>query len=117
MATSDSSDTLSARRYVGLFCACAAGALLLVSTVNYQVDPYLLHQWDSPLLQRLQPTREKLSVWGKTYAVARYRPAVVLDPVKGEIAGVQAHQQSGTAQSLIDRGAANPAPCCSIPVR
>ena len=77
MATSDTSDTLSARRYVGLFCGCAAGALLLVSTVNYQVDPYLLHQWDSPLLQRLQPTREKLSVWGKTYAVARYRPAVV----------------------------------------
>lgn len=74
MATIDSS---ASRRYVALFCGCAATALLLVASLNYLVDPYLLHQWDSPLLQRLQPTREKLSVWGKTYAVARYRPAVV----------------------------------------
>ena len=70
-------DTSASRRYVALFCGCAATALLLVASLNYLVDPYLLHQWDSPLLQRLQPTREKLSVWGKTYAVARYRPAVV----------------------------------------
>ena len=73
----DTAGTFAARRYVALFCGCAATALLLVSTLNYLVDPYLLHQWDSPMLQRLQPTREKLSVWGKTYAVARYRPAVV----------------------------------------
>lgn len=66
-----------ARRYVTLFCASAAAALAIVASLNYLVDPYLLHQWDSPLLQRLRPTHEKLSVWGKTYAVARYRPAVV----------------------------------------
>lgn len=70
-------DICASRRYVALFCGCAATALLFVASLNYLVDPYLLHQWDSPLLQRLQPTREKLSVWGKTYAVARYRPAVV----------------------------------------
>ena len=67
----------SARRYLAIFFACVLAALAIVSAVNYHVDPYLLHQWDSPLLQRLRPTTEKLSVWGKTYAVARYRPAVV----------------------------------------
>lgn len=66
-----------ARSYVALFCASAAAALAIVAALNYLVDPYLLHQWDSPLLQRLRPTHEKLSVWGKTYAVARYRPEVV----------------------------------------
>ena len=67
----------TARRYLAIFFACVLAALALVSAVNYRVDPYLLHQWDSPLLQRLRPTTEKLSAWGKTYAVARYRPAVV----------------------------------------
>jgi hypothetical protein len=67
----------TARRYLAIFLACVLAALALVSAVNYHVDPYLLHQWDSPLLQRLRPTTEKLSVWGKTYAVARYRPAIV----------------------------------------
>lgn len=68
---------LAARSYVRLFCLSAAAALAIVAALNYLVDPYLLHQWDSPLLQRLRPTHEKLSVWGKTYAVARYRPSVV----------------------------------------
>ena len=67
----------NARRYLALFFACVLAALALVSAVNYRVDPYLLHQWDTPLVQRLRPTYEKLAVWGKTYAVARYRPAVV----------------------------------------
>jgi len=67
----------AARRYLLWFCACVLIALAAVSALNYRIDPYLLHQWDSPLLQRLRPTYEKLSVWGKTYAVARYRPAVV----------------------------------------
>ena len=67
----------AARHYVAVFCACVSVALALVSAINYRVDPYLLHQWDTPLLQRLRPTHEKLSVWGKTYAVARYRPAIV----------------------------------------
>ena len=67
----------TARRYLAIFLACVLAALAVVSAVNYRIDPYLLHQWDSPLLQRLRPTYEKLSAWGKTYAVARYRPAVV----------------------------------------
>jgi len=67
----------NARRYLAIFCACVLAPLALVSAVNYRVDPYLLHQWDTPLVQRLRPTYEKLAVWGKTYAVARYRPAVV----------------------------------------
>ena len=68
---------INARHYLAIFLACVLAALVLVSTVNYRVDPYLLHQWDTPLVQRLRPTSEKLAVWGKTYAVARYRPAVV----------------------------------------
>ncbi|MBG6221041.1 MULTISPECIES: hypothetical protein [unclassified Janthinobacterium] len=67
----------NARRYLAIFLACVLAVLAIVSGMNYHVDPYLLHQWDSPLVQRLRPTAEKLSVWGKTYAVARYRPAVV----------------------------------------
>jgi hypothetical protein len=32
------------------------------------VDPYLIHQWDSPLLQRLTIAQQKIVLWGKTYA-------------------------------------------------
>ncbi|MCC7596253.1 hypothetical protein IGS61_02060 [Janthinobacterium sp. FW305-129] len=67
----------AARRYLVCFCACAGLALGAVSLLNYQVDPYLLHQWDSPLLQRPRQINEKLGAWAKTYAVARYRPAIV----------------------------------------
>lgn len=70
-------DGASWRRYVAVFCCCSAATLVAVSCLNYTVDPYLTHQWDSPLLQRMRPTREKLSAWGKTYAVAKYRPTVV----------------------------------------
>ena len=69
-------DTTS-RRYLLWFFVCAFLVLGAVSVMNYRVDPYLLHQWDSPLLQRPRPTNEKLSAWGKTYAVARYRPAII----------------------------------------
>ena len=31
--------------------------------------------------------------------------AVILDPIKGKVASVQAHQQRGAAQGLVDRGA------------
>lgn len=65
------------RAYVSTFCCCSAMIVVAVSCLNYAVDPYLTHQWDSPLLQRMRPSREKLSAWGKTYAVAKYRPAVV----------------------------------------
>ena len=67
----------AARRYLAGFLACIGLALGAVSFLNYQVDPYLLHQWDSPLLQRPRQLNEKLGAWAKTYAVARYRPAVI----------------------------------------
>jgi hypothetical protein len=66
-----------ARRYLICFCACVCLVLGSVSFMNYQVDPYLLHQWDSPLLQRPRQINEKLGAWAKTYAVARYRPAII----------------------------------------
>lgn len=65
------------RRYVLVFCSTSLLATGAVATLNYQVDPYLIHQWDSPQLQRLLPGREKLSPWGKTYALARFRPQVL----------------------------------------
>ncbi|MGK5073372.1 hypothetical protein [Janthinobacterium sp. ZB1P44] len=67
----------AARRYVIGFFACVFLALGAVSLLNYQVDPYLLHQWDSPLVQRPRQLNEKLGAWAKTYAVARYRPAII----------------------------------------
>ncbi|MBE3024646.1 hypothetical protein [Janthinobacterium sp. GW458P] len=67
----------AARRYLVCFLACVGLALGAVSLLNYQVDPYLLHQWDSPLLQRPRQINEKLGAWAKTYAVARYRPAII----------------------------------------
>ena len=66
-----------AGRYLICFCACVCLVLGSVSFMNYQVDPYLLHQWDSPLLQRPRQINEKLGAWAKTYAVARYRPAII----------------------------------------
>ncbi|UQV44060.1 hypothetical protein KIV45_19540 [Janthinobacterium lividum] len=67
----------SGRRYLICFFACVFLVLGSVSFMNYQVDPYLLHQWDSPLLQRPRQLNEKLGAWAKTYAVARYRPAII----------------------------------------
>ena len=65
------------RSYLTLFF-CVSGALAGgVTCLNYLVDPYLTHQWDTALVQRLRPQLEKLSAWGKTYAVAKYRPAVI----------------------------------------
>ena len=66
-----------AARYLSYFAALLVLVLLAVTLGNYAVDPYLSHQWDSPLLQRLRPAREKLSPWGKTYAVFRYQPQVL----------------------------------------
>lgn len=64
-----------------IYLAIAGGLpLLLVSGVaatNYWLDPYLIHQWQTPRVQRLRQPVEKLNAWGKTYAMARYRPEVV----------------------------------------
>jgi hypothetical protein len=65
------------RSYVSWFCGMSGLAIASVAALNYIVDPYLTHQWDTPAVQRLRPPRERLSVWSKTYAVARYRPEVV----------------------------------------
>ena len=65
------------RAYVATFCAGSALVAGAVTALNYVVDPYLTHQWDTPQVTRLRPTREKLSAWSKTYAMARLRPAVV----------------------------------------
>jgi hypothetical protein len=65
------------RSYVLWFCGVSGAAIASVAALNYIVDPYLTHQWDTPAVQRLRPPRERLSVWSKTYAVARYRPDVI----------------------------------------
>ncbi len=65
------------RGYVVLFSGITLLASGAVATLNYLVDPYLIHQWDSPHLRRLLPGREKLSPWGKTYALARFQPQVL----------------------------------------
>ena len=65
------------RRYLALFGLTSAGVIAAVAAFNYQVDPYLIHQWDTPQVQLLRPGREKLAAWGKTYALARYRPQVL----------------------------------------
>ena len=62
------------------FLATGLTALLLLAgvvTVNYLIDPYYLHQWDTPLLKRLSPAQQKIVPWAKTYAVYRYQPEVV----------------------------------------
>lgn len=65
------------RSYVTLFCGLSGALVLAVAALNYVVDPYLTHQWQSPLLQRPRPLRERLSAWGKTYAIAKLRPQVL----------------------------------------
>lgn len=65
------------RIYVTIFCSLFTVVLSSIAGLNYFVDPYLIHQWDSPLIQRLRPTEERLSPWGKTYAVAAYKPSIL----------------------------------------
>ncbi len=56
-----------------------AAALLLagIVTFNYLVDPYLIHQWDTKLVERPSPAQQKIMPWVKTYAAYRYRPEVI----------------------------------------
>ncbi|WP_228892508.1 hypothetical protein [Pseudoduganella aquatica] len=65
------------RAYLSLFCGLSAGVVGAVAALNYAVDPYLTHQWNTPPVQLLRPMRERLGPWAKTYALARYRPALV----------------------------------------
>ena len=62
------------------FCAIGLSSFIFLAalvTLNYQVDPYFIHQWDSPLLQRQSPAQQKIMPWAKTYAAYRYQPEVV----------------------------------------
>lgn len=65
------------RSYLAIFCGASALGIGSVAALNYVVDPYLIHQWGTPEVFRLRPAVEKLSAWGKTYAIARYRPVVL----------------------------------------
>lgn len=65
------------RSYVTIFAGASALVTCAVGLMNYHVDPYLIHQWDTPQVRELRPGREKLSAWGKTYALARFRPGIV----------------------------------------
>lgn len=67
----------SCSTYLAVFGSVLTFLLLAVLLTNDLIDPYLSHQWDSPLLQRLRPAREKLSPWGKTYAIFKYQPQVL----------------------------------------
>ncbi len=62
------------------FWTVGLAALLVLTAIvslNYVVDPYFIHQWDTPLLRRLGPAQQKIMPWAKTYAAYRYRPEVV----------------------------------------
>lgn len=62
------------------FFTVGLSALVLLAaivTLNYVVDPYFIHQWNSPLLRRLSPAQQKIMPWAKTYAAYRYQPEVV----------------------------------------
>lgn len=65
------------RSYVTIFCACSGLVTGGVTLLNYQVDPYMTHQWQTPQVQQLRPGQEKLSAWGKTYALAKFKPTVL----------------------------------------
>lgn len=63
--------------YLAMFGGLSTLLITSVVGLNYVVDPYLIHQWETPQVLRLRPTREKLSAWGKTYALAKYKPEIV----------------------------------------
>jgi hypothetical protein len=65
------------RGYVTIFCALSAVVIGTVGIVNYRVDPHLMHQWDTPQVRQLRSGRERLGAWGKTYALAKFKPAIV----------------------------------------
>lgn len=65
------------RRYLWYLGLAGFGLLASLVTLNYWVDPYYIHQWDTPLLARLSPAQQKIVPWAKTYAVYRYQPEIV----------------------------------------
>lgn len=71
------SERKSFRTYVFSIAGVSAVLLLLIVGANYAVDPFFIHQWDTPILRRPEPMQERLVAWAKTYAVARYQPDVI----------------------------------------
>lgn len=67
----------SLRKYFWTAGLTALAVLVATVTMNYAVDPHLIHQWDTKLIQRLSPAQQRLTPWSKTYAAYRYRPEVV----------------------------------------
>lgn len=65
------------RPYLAIAAGLPAVLVAGIAGINYVLDPYLIHQWDSAHVQRLRQPVEKLSAWGKTYAVAVFRPQTV----------------------------------------
>ncbi len=72
-----SSDKINFSLYFFTISVSAIVLLAVIVTLNYAVDPYFIHQWDSPLLHRLSPAQQKIMPWAKTYAAYRYQPEVV----------------------------------------
>ena len=75
LITQSASDSL--RKYFWTVGLTTLAVLIATVTINYVVDPYLIHQWDTKHIQRLSPAQQKIMPWAKTYAASRYRPEVV----------------------------------------
>lgn len=71
------STTVEFRTYLWLVSLVSVLLLSVMVSLNYVLDPYLIHQWDTPLVHRLAPKQQKISPWAKTYAVSRYKPDIV----------------------------------------
>lgn len=74
---SPSPTSADSRRYLWYLGLTGFGLLASLVTLTYWVDPYFIHQWDTPLLERLSPPQQKIVPWGKTYAAYRYQPEIV----------------------------------------
>ncbi len=69
--------TVDFRTYLWTLSGAVVLLLSGITTLNYVVDPYLIHQWNTPLINRLYPGWQKLTPWVKTYAASRYKPEVI----------------------------------------
>jgi len=65
------------KKYFWVSGLAALALLAGIVTLNYLLDPYFIHQWDTQLIQRPSPAQQKISPWAKTYAAYRYQPDVV----------------------------------------
>lgn len=68
---------MNRQRYFLSLGLTTLAVLTAVVTLNYLIDPYFTHQWDTPLLKRPSPAQQKLVPWAKTYAAYRYQPEIV----------------------------------------